>query len=122
MRHLAQPQDVPEVAPLGEQRGETAVIRPQELSQHQHGKELRLGEVVPRAAARVRRQGSTADGQGFPRQAHGRFRHGTHRFAPDVLSRGRLAATARNASFQQSKMNTEKDNKKKGTPNGDAPL
>jgi hypothetical protein len=53
VRHFAQLERVAQLAPLGQQRDQAAVVGPQGLAQHQEGEELRLGVVVPGAGAGI---------------------------------------------------------------------
>src|SRR5579875_679297 len=42
VRHFREPKGAPKLGPLGDKRDDAAVVRPQELPQHEEGKEPRL--------------------------------------------------------------------------------
>ena len=79
MRDLLQPERTAQFAPLRQQGHQAPVVRPKELLQDQEGKELWLGVVVPREAARIRRQSLLPDCHRFPGDLNGRFGHGAYR-------------------------------------------
>ena len=106
MRHFPEPQRLAHLAPLGEERHDAPIIRLQELPQDQHGEQLRLREVVPRARARIPRERAPAHEKRFAGEAHRRLRHRTHAVTPGVLPRRRATARPRH-SFQQSKMSSD---------------
>jgi hypothetical protein len=68
--HAAQRERPAQLAPLGQQRHQAAVVGAQGLAQHQEGEELRLGIIVPGAGAGIGRQGGAADRQRLAGEPH----------------------------------------------------
>lgn len=78
MGHFAQPDRAAQLAPLAQQRDQTAVIGPQGLAQHQEGEELRLGVVVSGPGTGIGGQGGLSHGEGLAGQPDRGFRHRAH--------------------------------------------
>lgn len=75
MGHAAQAQGPAQLAPLGHQGDEAAVVGLELLLEDEEGEELRLGVEVDRVGVAVAREGALADGQRFTGDGDGRLRH-----------------------------------------------
>jgi len=77
IRNLLQLQNLPQVRPFADNGHNAAVIGLEKDHQHQHGKQLRLREIVTGIPAGVGRKRLLGNFQGLPGQRHRRPGHGS---------------------------------------------
>src|SRR6185437_5844418 len=95
-----------QLAPLGKQRDETAIVEPECLAHDQQREQLRLGEVMPRKPVGITWQRGAPHLECLARQLQRRLGHGTHLTPPAPPTRGSTERRRAALRFQQSKSST----------------
>ena len=105
VRHFAQLERAAQLAPLGDERHQAAVVDAEHLADAEEREELRLREVVTRAGRVIARQRRVGERQRGAREPHGRLRHRARGKRHPILQRAALcyAASIAPVSLQQSR-------------------